>query len=211
MLHLTDTSPRPSFLGNSPRVTERLSAGNQADGSMRIPADHHPEKILVNSCRAPFFSKPGHSLIQAKAWQSSMAARKWVFEPLKGIISLLLNCCLNSGSHKLCYSCFIKKQGWWAICLTHYTEGPKATVTQAFQTGWPKPRMAECMLGRVPMERGGVHQTLIRGSSSPFQVSLQSWIREWRNEKEGVAIDFCKATQKSGEGFRTSKGYFFFF
>lgn len=82
----------------------------------------------------PTFSKASHSPVQAKAWKSSTAAWKRVLEPLRWVIPLRLNCCLNSGSHKLCYSCFIKKQNWWTICLTHYM------AETIFQRKGQKPR-----------------------------------------------------------------------
>lgn len=68
LLYLIDTSP-PAQLPRRLFQDNRgaLSAGNQARGSIRIPADHHPEKILVSSCRAlsfhgRSFSNSGKSL-----------------------------------------------------------------------------------------------------------------------------------------------------
>ena len=109
-----------------------------------------------------------------------MAAWKWVLEPLRWIIPLRLNFCLNSRSHKLYYSCFIKKQSWWTICLTHY-------MAELSSKGRARSHSITCLEDRLTQARHGrmrarasphraVHQTLMGGPSSPFQVSLQSWV-----------------------------------
>lgn len=102
------------------RVTKGLFAGTRtaADG----PVDQllAVPRSLYSAPPEPSALRPGSNL--EKAWQSSMAAWKWVQEPLEWIIPLRLNCCLNSGSHKLYCSCFIKKQSWWMIHWTHYME-----------------------------------------------------------------------------------------
>lgn len=118
-----------------PGVTEGLSAVTR-NGMTDLCESQMP--ILLGRPYSvpaePTFSKASHSPVQAKAWKSSTAAWKWVLEPLRWVIPLRLNCCLNSGSHKLCYSCFIKKQNWWTICLTHYM------AETIFQTKGQKPR-----------------------------------------------------------------------
>jgi hypothetical protein len=80
-----------------------------------------------------------------KAWQSSMAAWKWVLEPLRWVIPLSLNCCLNSGSHKLHYSYFIKTRadGWsaWLITQQNYLpkEGPEPECQMPLRKADPTP------------------------------------------------------------------------
>ena len=191
MLNLTEPAPILPFQGlQKDSAVTRNGMTDPCESQLPI-LPGRPYSVPAE----PTFSKASHSPVQAKAWKSSTAAWKRVLGPLRWVIPLRLNCCLNSGSHKLCYSGFIKKQNWWTICLTHYM------AETIFQRNGQKPRYhmpwrqddpSRHGRGQAPMERGaklwGGDQ--VRHSNFPCKVGLQR-----RKEEDDLALDMHSHTE----------------
>lgn len=171
-----------------------------------VPAAHPPEKARFNARRAASFrgrSFPhAAELIKQRLW-------KWVLEPLKWIIPLRLNCCLNSRGHKLCYSCFIKKQSWRTICLTHYmaelSSKGRARATGATRCPYGRMPPALHVRGRDSMQGKGALQNLMGRPSPHSKFSCKAGLKgDGRKRWPGPRC--AKPCQNPGEACRRARG-----